>query len=256
LPRVYILHGDLSEKHQAAIQELFREIEFIFHKANLRQFCGFRELHGEVVSYAKLLIPSIVSPSEQFVLYLDADVVVRKDLGKYPFSECAGRCISAVVAGKAESSLDWPLYREAGFDRDEKVFNSGVLLFNANRCRHFELLRKAIEAQHLYPIRRSADQPLFNIVFRGIAGSLPHSFNLHAGANKNLPDKNIEGIFHFVGSPKPWDAFGRCLHQNYEVFHEELRDLGVPWKQLAGRSSWRNLCRTGFVFDHIGMPCA
>jgi hypothetical protein len=43
-------------------------------------------------------------------------------------------------------------------------------------------------------------------------------------------------IVHFVGSPKPWDVFGKMVHSNYSVFEKVMRKTEFknfkPWKEM------------------------
>src|SRR5437588_3004019 len=134
LRKVYILHEDLSDLFCRSLVERFSRRQLCFKKFDLSQFFELRPLHGDYTTYGKLLIPELVSQEDRVVIYLDADLVVNTDLNTALIGVEVGPSFFAVNAGKAETSLDWHLYRDCGIEPGQLVFNAGVLIFDCPQC--------------------------------------------------------------------------------------------------------------------------
>lgn len=246
LPPVYVLHADLESCQIRILHDLFGHADLRVRKIDLRPFRSLRPLHGSHTPYGKLLIPTIIDDDEVNVLYLDSDVVVAADLSVIRDHTSEDYTLGAVgrAGAWAWQSLDWPLYQRLGMDAQSIVFNSGVMLLHAPRCREFRLLQRglALGAQH-GSMLRSADQPLFNALFHESFHWLPPRFNICLSPSIPLMCGTDDGVYHFEGSPKPWDLLGDRLHANYHVFQAAFEKLGVPWS-LIRSSPFRDALRS------------
>jgi lipopolysaccharide biosynthesis glycosyltransferase len=245
LRKVYILHEDLSDVFCHSLVQRFSSHKFCFKKFDSSQFFGLRPLHGAYTPYAKLLIPELVSEEDRHVIYLDADLVVNTDLHSALNGLEAGPSFFAVDGGKAETSLDCRLYRDYGLKPGQLVFNSGVLMFDCPQCRESKMRVRALELGRRYADRLlSADQALLNLLFSRYRGCLPRRLNIVVFPTTPMLSEANDGIYHFVGSPKPWDFFGPLLHPNYPIFDRAMKAAGMGLWKVRGRISLRHLLRS------------
>ena len=125
---------------------------------------------------------------------------------------------------------------------EQACFNAGVLLFNLKQWRE-----SCIEAQLMnlgdkyHDKLLSADQTLLNAFCMGEFLHLPPNFNNEWCAGKDMPRNARSSIIHFVGSPKPWDFFGRFVHKGYDLWSSYNTDF---WNKEYGRLSKDKLRRT------------
>jgi lipopolysaccharide biosynthesis glycosyltransferase len=243
--RIYVLHDHVPEKLTRELKHRYQLVKFFFHRLNLELFHEGRSLHGDYTMYGKFQLPDLVEDDEQHVLFLDADVIVQLDINNALERTVGGHPLYAVLKGKVERSLDREFYTTKGLRPDQKLFNSGVLLFHCPSCREFRLLQRALTVIKQGGARLlSADQPVFNLLFSEQRGRLPD--NLNVGVSPETPQRLelVDGIFHFFGSPKPWDFLGSRVHRNFVHYERAVIDAGIEWSQVRGRISPRLLART------------
>jgi lipopolysaccharide biosynthesis glycosyltransferase len=113
-----------------------------------------------------------------------------------------------------------------GLDEEAKYFNCGVLLIDLQHWRALEITKKCFEFIEKYPRQLIvADQTVLNWVFyESQFLELDSSYNiaLYPTSKPVTPVSAASKIFHFVGSPKPWDFLGEILHSNYSFFEGVL----------------------------------
>lgn len=178
---------------------------------------GLPKLHGDLTAYGRLLIPDYLDVPQ--VLYLDCDLVIRCDIRKLCRIDIGDHLIGAKHSGSVEIANDRRLFLKQGCAAGMPYFNAGVLLINLDRWRrenvaaHWEelMLRHA-------EMLVSCDQTVLNYLSMGEFYSLPAKYNRIILPNHLLPTSDLEGIYHFVGAPKPWDVGGRIMHRGYELW--------------------------------------
>jgi lipopolysaccharide biosynthesis glycosyltransferase len=228
---VYIIAADLSEMEIGKFHE-FREpradIQII--KVSLKKFKDIPKfIHITSTSCFEFDLPDLI-PHEDKVLYLDGDVIIRKDLSDL-FETNINDYYAGVVKdiGMVNNSLHIQDY-----------FNSGVMLLN------LKLMRNNDTSTVLFNNRRSSDnltfmdQDCFNIVFEKKVKLLPLIYNCcynifmhyrggftldyinkYFGTNYSSVDHIIKGSFiiHLASHEKPWIYFDSdFVHEWDEYF--------------------------------------
>lgn len=198
----------------AAVNEFSGSIHFIDFDAK-KQFGHLRSLHGDWTAYGRLLIPQSI-PAEK-VLYLDTDLVVLLDVLELETFDQARFPLAAALAGDARFSRDADFYiHTLGFAPEVQVFNSGVLLFNVKDWQDQALDQKCETYAQAHASRfLSADQTLLNAVTAGKFAQLPERYNCRWSPMDGSIKEPGNAIYHFIGSPKPWDLFGKKIHAGY-----------------------------------------
>ena len=206
--------------------------------------------HVSRATYLRLLLPALLPESLSRVIYLDSDVVVRRDLSGLWDQPLDGRALLAaqdVVLPFVDSEIALPPprwaaaspyivaarpvanYRELGLDPRAKYFNGGVLLVDLARWRREglvdELLRCLRENE---PHVRFWDQYVLNAVFHGRWGELDLRWNRQSliwrypSWQQSPFDRDTwervradPWIAHFTSHEKPW-------HVGYDQPDREL----------------------------------
>lgn len=174
--------------------------------------------------YYRLLIPELVEAEK--VLYLDCDVLVRKDLSALYATNLKGLLGAAVVNPFHDGS-------RLGLGESDVYFNSGVLLINTR-----EWCAQDVKSQVLTFLRqneallRMPDQDALNVVMKGKWLELNPTYNCqvsmllrHNELGRELSPRwqtdflRDPAIMHFSAGHKQWHSSNRI------VYSREYRSL-------------------------------
>jgi lipopolysaccharide biosynthesis glycosyltransferase len=173
----------------------------------------------------RLLIPSLLPPSVDRALYLDADTVVVEDVSPLFDMDLDGRPLWAAIDADAEH--EFRRLSAAGLVTGEAgpaaYFNAGVLLMDLPACRRVGLGPRALDliAAHADTLTM-ADQDALNIAAAGVWGRLPDRWNNQITDLRPLfPDLvrrgRVVGVVHWLGRRKPWTPGRGCLRSEVYV---------------------------------------
>jgi lipopolysaccharide biosynthesis glycosyltransferase len=218
----------------------------------LNVFKDFRSLHRNYMTYARLILADILTEEENF-LYLDSDLLVGVDVYDLFNTDLQNQTVGAVIDG---GTIDWSLKKDfflkMGLHRSGPYFNAGVMLFDATRWRIQNLTQICLQFCEAHPDDlKAADQTVLNYVFHKKIMDLNKCYNnrFYPTSSPINEEQARRQITHFVGSPKPWDPFGRFLHSGYTIFKkyfEETAFNGHFRLQLASFHRVLNLRRSYF----------
>ena len=192
---------------------------------------------GTPAHYGRLLLPELLPTTLERVLYLDADVLVRKDvrpLWELPLDgapclaarDAAAPCVDPRTAPNYEtahaylgSSTPIPNHQALGLPGHAPYFNSGVLLIDLAAWRAEDLAGRmfaCLEANR--PHVRLFDQYALNVVLADRWRELPARYNAQTGARRYPSWRESPydeatydevlcdpAILHFAARSKPWD---------------------------------------------------
>jgi lipopolysaccharide biosynthesis glycosyltransferase len=203
-------------------------------------------LHGNKMPYALLHFPRIVHAMR--VLCLDADLLVTTDVAEIYRWDLGSNYIAAVSLGTVEQcwNKEAEFLSRVGVSREAPYFNTGVVLVDTIGWNRKDLTRVCLEfaAAHSSELR-TADQTVLNAVVHGNVSILPPNYNIHCYPTAEPPDVSSPGVYHFVGSPKPWDLGGKYLHRSHPVFQRFLSmtscETRPPYQYLSPRRLLRIL---------------
>jgi lipopolysaccharide biosynthesis glycosyltransferase len=201
------------------------------------------ENHLNLVTYLRLFMPSLLPETLSKVIFLDADLMIEKDLAELWETELGEAPIAAVndyftpylntreAIGRPsicdrhpDKCLPVPNYRELGLKGTAGYFNAGVMLVNLKKWREMDVLHKATDLvrtqrEHV----RYCDQYALNILFSEKWKRLDPRWNQNsnlwawAGPDDGAFDPRLfctlrgePWIVHFTWIRKPWH-YG-CTH--------------------------------------------
>ena len=204
-----------------------------------------RGRHVTNAAYLLFLIPTELSGVTR-ALYLDSDLLIRRDLRPLFGLDLGGRSTAGARAGSRPfigSPGAYPKWREMGLDPTAPTLNSGVLLMDLEKWRERAIgVRSLGFAQRFGGELRWADQGALNAVLQGDWSTLPPTWNatsgvfdddkgLYAVESPALIDaaRRNPAIVHFTGAAKPW------MHGVDRPFTEEWREVArsvewAPWE--------------------------
>lgn len=193
-------------------------------------------------AYIKLALPEIFAADYEQIIYLDADVFLRKGKISDLFDDAP---LGTAVAGVVDS-IQWSAKKNPGRAKyweklgitDKKYMNTGVLVFDVAKCNEINLTDGALEkSAEVFRLQISNpdlmffhDQSAINAFLKGDWRSLPLKWNWQTLATTAPYIDDFEpNILHFIAETKPWLTYPVSYTTDYyapyhnffvEVLHE------------------------------------
>jgi len=193
-----------------------------------------------------VLAPKDELPANSRALYVDADVVVRRDLAEVftmPMRHAVMAAIDAHVSMIGIPSM-WRPWREEGIDPTLPYLNTGALVVDVDRWRADRLTERILEYLERYDLP-CVDQDAINLVLRGDFDRLRPAFNsmpyhlmkLLRNADLVESDDDIREaivdptIIHFHRSflGKPWTV--GCTHPARHLWTDLADKVQPKWRR-------------------------
>lgn len=207
--------------------------------------------HITYPTYYRLKMAELL-PQYDKVIYLDTDVIVKKDLTEYYNIDLEDNYIAGVCA--VTYALHWDVnidtYKSYGISDLRDIVNAGVTLWNLKKIRDNNLTPKLVEmiSNNYY----GQDQDIINIIFHKKIKFVNVTYNLMTKypqlVNKNHKDymflkevygeSNIENalkspvIIHYADKIKPWDKMNSWLAK---IWWEYAKQSPFYWDFIINR---------------------
>lgn len=250
--RVYVLDGGIAEDTKTKVLESWQHsrvaVEWI--RPDMRALEGLLTIgHLNACTYLRLLMPHVLPRSLKKVIYLDADLLIRRNIAEIwdtpiddhpvlaavevaaPFVDCATVFPASPERYKYTAEPN-PVknYRDLGIPGHRKFFNAGVLCVNLDRWRKDDIPRQAMQCLHDHKdFVLWCDEYALNVVTSGQWGEIDARWNQGAAFNsypcwqespfeKPVYEsiKDDPWIIHFTWIKKPW--LEDCKHPFQEEF--------------------------------------
>ena len=234
---LYALSDNISETSKERLRKslaaLNKQTELRFIDITPEKLKGLKgEGHITAATYMRYFIPEIL-PDVDKVIYLDTDLIVRKDLSPLYDTDVSGYPLAAV----REPYMERKYRRRCGIPPNTPVFNAGVLLMNLKYWRETGLGQKALE----YSLKTGRnDQKTLNKLLVGNFLPLNLTWNVSKGFFREYykftcsekrqaelrPLIKDPAVVHATGKVKLWDR------EYYYPFRDEFfRYLAMTeWK--------------------------
>jgi lipopolysaccharide biosynthesis glycosyltransferase len=168
--------------------------------------------HISLASYYRVLLPEILPTAMEKFIYLDADLVVRRDLSELFAEELDDdEFVAAVVNPRFRR------WEALGMQPEMGYFNAGVLLVNLRLWRKVGMTEQLIQfIQNNTPVLKQHDQDTLNAVFCGrwrrldLRWNQQYSFFLVPARSLGIDRAQHKlllrspYIVHYSGGSKPW----------------------------------------------------
>lgn len=222
---------------------------------DMRELAGLRLVHDYMspLIYARLLIPELLPPDLDRVLYLDADMVVLEDLSPLWDTDLAGRSVGAVRdrIGQVGAPGGLRNHQALGIRADAHYFNSGLLLMDLRRWRALSIGPRVIDYLRTHrDLIQMGDQDGLNALLHDDWLELPFHWNwqtlprMHRQGSTTCwsPTSSRQSILHFSSSEKPWLP-GCALHDRRHFFEAVDHTAWAGWRVPAWRERWVRIKR-------------
>jgi lipopolysaccharide biosynthesis glycosyltransferase len=217
---VWLFYETLSWRWQRKIRNLLVHSgsTVTFVPFDITIIRGLKECgHLGLSAYYRLFVPDLLPEHLQRIVYLDADLIVRRSIEELYFQPLDDAVVGAVSGPAAECYV-----RDAarlGLPSGSEYFNSGVLVINLRRWRQLGIRDQSLQFMQDHPDKVVyADQDLLNATLYLRYKSLPPMWNVTLELFRSLPSSrgpdHSEGdldlpvvepaIVHFNGQYKPW----------------------------------------------------
>lgn len=238
----------LAKKYNRNI--IFKETKEIIEKMKI---WGLPSYRGAYSANLRLFLPLILDETEKSmrILYLDADTIVNQSVNMLFDMDMQGYAIAMAL-----DSLGEKYKRKIGLKKNEKYYNSGVILFEMGNWIKYRCTERIISHIKIVDSRyTSPDQDLLNIVCKNEIMCLQANFNLqpiHLAfrikdyykcygemgyyeekmLKEAINDVVIYHCFRFLGE-FPWHLGN--IHPNNKLFDKYL--LLSPWKEYVKKKA-------------------
>ena len=211
-------------------------------------------MHFTKEMYYRLLASRMLPESEERVLYLDPDILIRGSIEEFYQLPFDGKMLIAMADPPQESDPrcpdDRPHWQRLGLPEGSPYINSGVLLMNLRLMRETQFDVNDIFAiiseksgDLIYP-----DQDAINVYFRDSMKLWKNLYNYNPGL---LADEVVKWglsrkyrrqqnpiIVHFMGPVKPWSIHYRNKYcYEYQPYYKPFAPIGYrlqcPFRPLV-----------------------
>jgi len=208
---------------------------------DLARYAGLRGLLGSNMPYARLAMPELVR-SERLV-YLDCDTVCLTSLTPLWQTAMEDKAMAMVQFGKLGEKREKLVYQRSGLSPDAPHYNSGVILFDVMRWREARCHARCLDfgADNRHELF-TADQTCINGALAGDIKPLASHWNVPLFPGSATVGEGSHGrIFHFVGTPKPWEPLAFLVHRNVRLHRIWLAKAGVSLRGLRRLSQPKSI---------------
>jgi lipopolysaccharide biosynthesis glycosyltransferase len=237
---LYVLDGGITEPTQEKIMQSWEDDRMTIHwlKPEMKRLEGLvTSGYLNHTTYLRLLIPDLLPASVNKVLYLDSDLLIRKDITELWQMDCSDVSVLAAIEGSSpyvDSEVVWkdqsqrysrlgttaPVanYRELGMNPTNKIFNAGILVINLEDWRNRDVPHLAYKCLHDYrDYVLFCDQYALNVVLADSWKEIDPRWNQSASfyiyedfryspldEETFLNLRDDPWICHFTSKLKPW----------------------------------------------------
>lgn len=183
----------------------------------------------------RVMLPTCL-PEISKVIYLDADILVNRDIKELWDIDITDYCLAAVQDADVASGLVKPVVVKSGAVHPKRYFNSGVLYMNLDRIRQKGNMCKMV-LNYLQQIPESdlPDQDALNVIYGSQTQLVDQTWNSFVRPIRNTEKRELEHkVYHFVGT--------RCMLYTLTgvdwCYYETL--LRTPWRMEDAREQREN----------------
>jgi lipopolysaccharide biosynthesis glycosyltransferase len=261
--RIHVIDAGISDVNRERLLASWprERADVLFERLSMRKLAHVPVGgHISAASYVRILLPEILPPTLERVIYLDSDVVVLEDLGRLWDRPLAGALCLAVQDGSAPfmdveracpRSVGHVLtprpienYAALGIDPCAKYFNGGVMAIDLAGWRAERLperFLRCVEDNRAW--LRFWDQYALNAVLVGRWDELDLRWNVspylasypswdRSPFEREAFERAVASpwIVHFLGPDKPWQTGSRLRYAR--EFHRHR--VGTAWEGWRG----------------------
>ena len=205
--KIYFMHSSVKHENIRALEELVgqHKADFVPVQINPDDFTEFlRTERFPVEVYYRFLVPHILPKSESRAIWLDVDLVVNGPLDSFYYQDFDG----CFLSGCRDIGDHREKMRLLGCPSDCTYINSGVILFNAEQMRQYNLE----DFLNYYLAHKKDivwfDQDVINGIFAGrIKVWDCDKYNVQVLWNRKKQSHFEQCVIaHYIGPYEPWQS--------------------------------------------------
>lgn len=276
---LHVLDAGISEANRRRLERSWAgsPVEARYCKPDLARFAGFPAMqnagHASLAPYSRLLVAEFAPPELERIVYLDCDMIVRRDLVELweaPFHGTGCLAVQdsgtpvfdrAALPGGSQlrvfpflGGCVVPNWRELGLDGALPYFNGGMFVADLVFWRRERLAEQFLEVLHVHAAHvKYFDQYPLNVVLAGRWAKLDPRWNRSSGLLHVPPEQFDDPLYtrsewerlradpwihHFIHARKPWEA--GAVAADAGIFFAALDR--TDWKGWRPRRSWGEWC--------------
>ena len=199
---IHVLFNELSDVYRNKLIKKYKKTNISFDFIDMSKyefdFHGLDMQHWTRAIFYRIMIPEIFKDIER-ILYIDGDTLVLNDLYEFFNMNMPDDKLMVMVVDRFSYKNRIPVLKTTNY------FNSGMILFDINKCRSFEFSKKCI--QWIFDnsqIAKFPDQDAINVVCDGKIERVNNIYNKQFATNDTINLKTLPVIAHFLSATKPW----------------------------------------------------
>ena len=209
----FIIYDELSEENIKKFEKLKKIKPFIidYIKIDISEFKkNVQSSNISTASFYRIKLFSMENIDK--ILYLDSDIIVRKDIKNLYSLDIENYCIAG-----AKDIIWQKLKRSYNLSKDSIYVNAGVLLINTEKTRNFDVLQKMKNFCKLHKQRQYGDQDIINYIFQENILEFDIKYNFCFPYYNEYDQDNYYEIaqdpfiLHYITDNKPWKPGSTCF---------------------------------------------
>jgi lipopolysaccharide biosynthesis glycosyltransferase len=219
---LYIVEDGMSGANRKLIKSTVENPKIFIHWLAMDQVVDKKKLPMDASTfplnvYSRLFIPHFLPESCSKAIYLDVDMIVRKDLSLLWHVDLQGRIIAGVLDRAERVSTSWAgiaNYKELGIPAESGYYNSGLLVLDLEQWRRLDLTEEIVSC--IIQNKQYAsfpDQYGLNVVFANKWYTLDPAWNTYAFQEAKDPF-----VIHFIGVKPIYSSYNNNQEYKNEFF--------------------------------------
>lgn len=215
---IYIMATTLSVYNVAQLNKFNRDnftVEYIDVTSKLDSMGDILHLRDYYTNttYYRLFIPSIASEYDK-VLYLDCDIIVRRDIANLYNHDIGDNLVGAIVEDVMNNYDVFGTYVEKALGINRKLyFNAGILVMNLDAMRKENLEQQFVDLIKAFKFEVTQDEDYLNVLCKGRITWIEQGWNIAPIPGTELPEELVH-LIHYKLAFKPWN-YNDIIYQQY-----------------------------------------
>ena len=240
---IYMLRSSLSKEADSELGKLVSSLggSYFSIQVDSSVFDGAdTKAYISKETYFRLMAADYIPKDIDRILWLDADILVRKSLKELYNTDLEGKWAAACSYGPSMISLIRRNAESLGLSQPGNYFNAGVMLYDLDACRKADLnsARDAFLSENKDRKLMFPGQDLVNAVFDGQVKIVDYRLwnsMTHCIARKEdlVYAKEHAAIVHFPGRAKPWSFNDIHFADEWDEVYKRLYNKDFQKERLS-----------------------
>lgn len=237
--RVYFLNYRVEEKDINNFKNILLHNDIFVEIIDVKsiEFGNYPIAHHlSIETYFRILAQFILPDTVDRVLWLDADIVVLKDISDFYYQDFNNKKYVVVEEKVNNTEYGRQIKRKLGLPDGYKYFNAGVMLMNLELLRQGESAESIMsKCEHLKNQVEWFDQDMLNIIYQNQLKYDDIKYNYQLGHDRAIPNEQIKNIsiLHYNTKHKPWNY--EEINQSSFYYWKAYSERGKEEKKEARR---------------------